>query len=85
MKIFVLPIRPSTSQAAITPIASTSSSIRPAGPATSSIPGEMPGTGNRVGGDGRVGGESRAGLGQATPDPEEVRRRRLAFLEKMQK
>ena len=79
MKIFVLPIRPSTSQAAITPIASTLSSIRPAGPATSSIPGEMPGAGNRVGGDGR------AGLGQATPDPEEVRRRRLAFLEKMQK
>jgi hypothetical protein len=38
----------------------------------------MPGTGNRVGGE-----QDR--LRQTTPDPEEVRRRRLAFLEKMQK
>ena len=51
--------------------------VRP--PPTSPNPAPMPGSGNRVGGE-----EDRV-VRQTTPDPEEVRRRRLAFLEKMQK
>jgi hypothetical protein len=58
--------------------AQASPPIRP--PATSPNPTPMPGSGNRVGGEGRGGG-----IRQTTPDPDEVRRRRLAFLEKMQK
>ena len=67
--------------------ASSTASARPSVPApvpsptrqtTSPNPALMPGTGNRVGGDGR-------GVRQTTPDAEEVRRRRLAFLEKMNK
>jgi hypothetical protein len=40
----------------------------------------MPGAGNAVG-----GGDSQNRMRQATPDPDEVRRKRLAYLEKMQK
>ncbi len=58
--------------------AQASPPVRP--PTTSPNPTPMPGTGNRVGGEGRGGG-----IRQTTPDPDEVRRRRLAFLEKMKK
>jgi hypothetical protein len=40
--------------------------------------------GERLGGPGSGSG-GRVGLRQSTPDPEEVRQRRLAFLDKMDK